>query len=63
MRLRASLLSLCLLAAATDAALAAGPYAFVTGRRDPRIYAIDLSAALKPANNNTANAVISRNLV
>jgi len=63
MRLRASLLSLCLLAAATDAALAAGPYAFVTGRRDPRIYAIDLSAALKPANNNTANAVISRSLV
>ena len=63
MRLHASLLSLCLLAAATDAALAAGPYAFVTGRRDPRIYAIDLAAALKPANNNTPNAIISRSLV
>jgi DNA-binding beta-propeller fold protein YncE len=62
MRLRASLLTLCLVAAATDA-LAAGPYAFVTGRRDPRIYAIDLSAALKPANNNTGNAIISRNWV
>src|ERR1019366_2344691 len=63
MRLRASLLSLCLFAVTADAALAAGPYAFVTGRRDPRIYAIDLSAALKPANNNTDKAIISRNLV
>ncbi|HLH97455.1 MAG TPA: YncE family protein [Xanthobacteraceae bacterium] len=63
MRVRASLLSLCLFAAATDVALAAGPYAFVTGRRDPRIYAIDLSAALKAANNNTDKAIISRNLV
>src|SRR5215472_12913479 len=63
MRLRASVLSLCLFVAATEAAFAAGPYAFVTGRRDPRIYAIDLSAALKAANNNTGNAIISRNLV
>jgi DNA-binding beta-propeller fold protein YncE len=63
MRLRASLLGLCLFAVTADAALAAGPYAFVTGRRDPRIYAIDLGAALKPANNNTANAIISRSLV
>ena len=53
MRLRASLLTLCLFAFTADAALAAGPYAFVTGRRDPRIYAIDLGAALKAANNNT----------
>jgi DNA-binding beta-propeller fold protein YncE len=63
MRLHASLLGLCLLAVTTDAALAAGPYAFVTGRRDPRIYAINLGAALKPANNNTANAIISRSWV
>jgi DNA-binding beta-propeller fold protein YncE len=62
MRLQASLLGLCLVAAATDAALA-DPYALVTGRRDPRIYAIDLAAALKPANNNTGNAIISRNWV
>ncbi len=63
MRLRASLLTLCLFAFTADAALAAGPYAFVTGRRDPRIYAIDLGAALKPANNNTDKAIISRSLV
>ena len=63
MRLRASLLGLCLFAFAADAALAAGPYAFVTGRRDPRIYAIDLGAALKPANNNTDKAIISRTWV
>jgi DNA-binding beta-propeller fold protein YncE len=63
MRLHASLLSLCLFAFMADAALAAGPYAFVTGRRDPRIYAIDLGAALKPANNNTDKAIISRSLV
>src|SRR3984893_14371293 len=63
MRLHASLLSLCLLTTTADAALAAGPYAFVTGRRDPRIYATDLGAALKPANNNTDKAIISRSLV
>jgi DNA-binding beta-propeller fold protein YncE len=63
MRLHASLLSLCLLATTADTVLAAGPYAFVTGRRDPRIYAIDLGAALKPANNNTDKAIISRSLV
>src|ERR1700721_679803 len=62
MRLRASLLSLCLFAVTADAALAAGPYAFVTGRRDPRIYAIDLGAALKAANNNTEKAIISPSL-
>jgi len=62
MRLKASLLGLCLFAVTADVALAQ-PYALVTGRRDPRIYAIDLAAALKPANNNTANAIISRNWV
>src|SRR5579871_5552260 len=62
MRLKASLLGFCLFAITADAALAQ-PYALVTGRRDPRIYAIDLAAALKPANNNTANAIISRNWV
>ena len=62
MRLKASLLGLCLFAVTAEVALAQ-PYALVTGRRDPRIYAIDLAAALKPANNNTANAIISRNWV
>lgn len=41
-------------------ALAAGPYALVTGRRDPAVTVIDLGKALLPANNSTANAVISR---
>jgi DNA-binding beta-propeller fold protein YncE len=62
MRLQASLLGLCLFAVTADAALAA-PFALVTGRRDPRIYAIDLAAALKAANNNTATAIISRSWV
>src|SRR5215471_598413 len=34
-----------------------------TGRRDPRIYAIDLGQALRPENNNTSNAIVSRSLV
>ena len=58
MRLHASLLSICLLATTADTVLAAGPYAFVTGRRDPRIYAIDLGAALKPANNKVMTATV-----
>lgn len=63
MRLRASLLGFAFLSCAGADAFAAGPYALVTGRRDPRIYVIDIGAALKQANNNTANAIISRNLV
>src|SRR5215813_10616792 len=31
-----------------------------TGRRDPRMYAIDLKKALRPENNNTPNAIVSR---
>lgn len=31
-----------------------------TGRRDPRIYAISLDAALNPANQGTPNAIVSR---
>ncbi len=34
-----------------------------TGRRDPRIYAIDLDQALKPENDNTPRAIVSRSLV
>lgn len=48
---------------AADIAFAQNPYLLVTGRRDPRIYAIDLKAALKPENNNTANAIVSRSQV
>lgn len=43
--------------------LAAKPFALVTGRRDPRIYAIDLAAALQSQNNNTGNAIVARSLV
>jgi DNA-binding beta-propeller fold protein YncE len=47
---------------ATEIAVAKS-FALVSGRRDPRIYAIDLEAALRPENNNTSNAVVSRSLV
>ena len=48
-----------------SAELAEAKHRFVlaTGRRDPRIYAIDLEQALKPQNNNTPNAIVSRSLV
>lgn len=49
-----------ILALAAQACWAAGPFAFVAGRRDPRIIVIDLEKALHPANNATPNAVISR---
>jgi hypothetical protein len=45
-----------------DAAFAKS-YILVAGRRDPRIYAIDLEAALRRENNNTPNAIVSRSLV
>src|SRR5438093_13616844 len=44
-------------------AVAKDPFILASGRRDPRIYAIDLNAALKPENNNTPNAIVSRTLV
>jgi hypothetical protein len=44
-------------------ALADNTFILVTGRRDPRIYAIDLQKALQPANNNTPNAIVSRSKV
>jgi DNA-binding beta-propeller fold protein YncE len=42
------------------AAGAAGPYALVTGRRDPRIIVIDLSKVMDPANHGTSRAIVSR---
>lgn len=45
---------------ASEMAWAAGPFALVAGRRDPRAIVIDLEKALDPANNETPNAVISR---
>src|SRR5215471_2697725 len=46
-----------------DLALAKTPFVLASGRRDPRVYAIDLDEALKPQNNNTPNAIVSRSLV
>jgi DNA-binding beta-propeller fold protein YncE len=60
---RAVLLALSLLVLfAAGGALAKGPFVLATGRRDPRIYAIDLRAALEPRNDNTPNAIVSRSL-
>src|SRR6266700_2659001 len=55
-------LSISILAAA-DVALADDAFILATGRRDPRIYAIDFRAALKRHNNNTPNAIVSRSKV
>jgi YVTN family beta-propeller protein len=44
-------------------ALADNTYILATGRRDPRMYAIDLQKALRPENNNTPNAIVSRSKV
>jgi DNA-binding beta-propeller fold protein YncE len=44
-------------------ALADNTFILATGRRDPRIYAIDLQKALRPENNNTPNAIVSRSKV
>ena len=38
-------------------------FILATGRRDPRIYAIDLKKSLRPENNNTPNAIVSRSKV
>ena len=44
----------------SELACAAGPYALVTGRRDPRVIVVDIGKAIDPANNGTQKAVISR---
>src|SRR5262249_34608424 len=48
---------------AADLAFADDTFILATGRRDPRIYAIDFKAALKSRNNNTPNAIVSRSKV
>jgi DNA-binding beta-propeller fold protein YncE len=48
---------------AADMALADDLFILATGRRDPRIYAIDFNAALQARNNNTPNAIVSRSKV
>jgi YVTN family beta-propeller protein len=44
-------------------ALGDNTFILATGRRDPRMYAIDLQKALRPENNNTPNAIVSRSKV
>ena len=60
---RAGILAFLVSLIAADAAWAAEKYILATGRRDPRIYAIDFKAALNPRNNNTPNAIVSRSKV
>src|SRR5882672_829262 len=48
---------------AADLAEAKQRTILATGRRDPRIYAIDLEQALKRENDNTPRAILSRSLV
>src|SRR5499427_6697914 len=60
---RAGILTSLVSLIAADAAWAAEKYILTTGRRDPRIYAIDFNAALNPRNNNTPNAIVSRSKV
>jgi DNA-binding beta-propeller fold protein YncE len=48
---------------AATAVFADSSYVLVTGRRDPRIFAIDMNAALRAENNGTDKAIVSRSLV
>jgi DNA-binding beta-propeller fold protein YncE len=54
------LIGLILVGLATDVVLAAGPFALVAGRRDPRVIIVDLAKAVEPVNNGTSNAVLTR---
>src|SRR3982075_1816053 len=45
---------------AAEPALAADSFILATGRRDPRIYAVDFNAALRTPNDRTPNAIVSR---
>src|SRR5215813_9543025 len=61
MKLRTTLLCGALLAGFAHEALSdSDTWILATGRRDPRMYAISLEKALRPENNNTPNAIVSR---
>jgi len=60
MKIGNALLAASLLICLGQEAIADNTYILATGRRDPRMYAIDLKEALKPQNNNTPNAIVSR---
>ena len=64
MKIRTLLISSALLLCFVQEALADNrTYILATGRRDPRMYAIDLQKALRPENQGTPNAVVSRSKV
>ena len=64
MKLRTTLLcSVLLLGFAQEALCDSDTWILATGRRDPRMYAISLERALRPENNNTPNAIVSRSKV
>lgn len=63
MKLRTLFVSSALMLCLAHEALADKTYILATGRRDPRMYAIDLEKALRPENNNTPNAIVSRSKV
>jgi DNA-binding beta-propeller fold protein YncE len=48
---------------ASTAVFAETDYVLVTGRRDPRIFAIEMKAALRSENNGTDKSIVSRSLV
>jgi YVTN family beta-propeller protein len=60
MTIRDALLTTSLLFCLCHEALADNTFILATGRRDPRMYAIDLDEALKPQNDKTPNAIVSR---
>src|SRR5437867_1987027 len=60
MKLPNSLTAAGLLLFLRQTTFAGDTFILATGRRDPRIYAIDLKKALRPKNNNTPNAIVSR---
>ncbi len=60
MTMRNLVLAAGLLLCLAQEALADNTFILATGRRDPRMYVIDLKEALKPGNNNTPNAIVSR---
>lgn len=63
MKLKGLLIASGLLLSLAQDVLAQTTVILATGRRDPRIYAIDLNEALKPENDNTPNAIITRSKV
>lgn len=60
MAMRNLVLATGLLLCLAQEVLADNTFILATGRRDPRMYVIDLKEALKPQNDTTPNAIVSR---